>query len=571
MAQPKPAILIVEREPELSALAADIRSRFGGDFTVVTGATAEAGLEALQSLTSRSQPVALVFAGDAGREGAGVDVLTHAQRLHPFAKRILLVDRNYSPTNPVVRAMMLGQVDYHLSKPWRRERTLYPAVADFLADWAASQESASGSIFRVVGAVDDARCHEIRDALARGGLPSTFHSAHSEVGKQLLSEHGISDARLPVVIGYDGHVMVDPSHAQLLEVLGMRVHPGSTECDVLVLGGGPAGLAAGVYAASEGLETIVLEAVSTGGQAGTSALIRNYLGFAHGISGVDFAVQACEQAWLFGADLVLSHAATSLTVRGADRVVGISDGSAIHARAVVIATGVSWRRLGVPRLEELVGAGVFYGAAGSEARAMTGQHVFLVGAGNSAGQAALNLAKYAASVTVLMRGHSLATSMSEYLIREMAQTPNIHVRPGIEVVDGSGARRLESLVLQDRYTGRTETVAAAALFVMIGAEPRTDWLPPSILRDASGYIRTGRELRSGGDRTSPWPLEREPFPLECSVPGVFAAGDVRSRSVKRVASAVGEGSTAIQMVHEYFREPTEARLGAGAALVGADG
>jgi thioredoxin reductase (NADPH) len=415
-------------------------------------------------------------------------------------------------------------------------------------------------VFRIVGPQEGARSYEIRELLSRMGMPYVLHSEGSEAGRLLLEEHGLDGSRLPVVVRYDGTVMVDPPRAEMLESLGMRTHPGVDTCDVVVLGAGPAGLAAGVYGSSEGLETIVLESEATGGQAGTSSLIRNYLGFAHGISGQDFAVEACEQAWLFGADLVLAQTATGLAVRGSDRIVRISDGSEITAKAVVIATGVSWRRLDVPSLEALVGHGVFYGAAGSEARAMTGQDVFLIGAGNSAGQAALHLAKHAASVTILVRGESLAASMSEYLVTELGESPNISVRLGVEVVDGHGTMLLEAITLRDRDTGVTETKPTAALFVLIGAEPSTDWLPPSIARDADGFILTGRDLMTNGDTPTDWPLERPPLLLECSVPGVFAAGDVRKGSVKRVASAVGEGATAIQMLHEYFRDQTEDRV-----------
>jgi thioredoxin reductase (NADPH) len=325
-------------------------------------------------------------------------------------------------------------------------------------------------------------------------------------------------------------------------------------CDLLIVGAGPAGLAAGVYAASEGLRTVILELEVPGGQAATSALIRNYPGFPHGISGDELAFRACEQAWLFGANLVLGQGAARLTVSGADRLVALSDGSEVAAKTVVIATGVSWRRLGVPSLEALIGAGVFYGAAGSEAQAMQGHNVYVAGAGNSAGQAALHLAQYAASVTLLVRGNTLTKSMSDYLVKQVEATPNITVRLRTEVVDGHGRDHLEGLTLRDNTSGTLDEVPAAALFVMIGGAPRTDWLPDSIERDDGGYICTGRELIQAGRPPSGWPLEREPLQLETSVPGVFAVGDVRSRSIKRVASAVGEGAAVVHLVHEYLAE-----------------
>jgi thioredoxin reductase (NADPH) len=357
-----------------------------------------------------------------------------------------------------------------------------------------------------------------------------------------------------VVVFHSGRVFVDPSNAELAEALGFGTRPGAGAYDLVIVGAGPAGLAAAVYAASEGLRTLVVEPQVVGGQAGTSALIRNYLGFPRGISGNDLANRALEQAWLFGANLVLAEQATGLRSRGPDRLVRLSDGSEVTARAVVIASGVSWRRLGVPHLEALVGAGVFYGAARAEARAMQGQDVFVVGAGNSAGQASVELAKHAASVTILVRDGALGQSMSDYLVQEIEHAPNIAVRLHTEVVDGHGDRRLERLVLRDRRSGVTEDVPAAALFVMIGAEPRTEWLAGSVERDDRGYILTGHDLLRAGKPPAGWPRLRPPLLLETSIPGVFAAGDVRYRSVKRVASAVGEGAVAVQLVHDYLKE-----------------
>ena len=354
-----------------------------------------------------------------------------------------------------------------------------------------------------------------------------------------------------MVLARDDSVLVNPSHEDLMVKLGFRTSPDLRACDVAIAGAGPAGLAAAVYAASEGLSTLVLEPDIPGGQAGTSSLIRNYLGFPHGLSGDDLAGRALNQAWLFGASFTFA-AAQGLTARDGTRVV-YAGGAKVEARAVVIACGVTWRRLGVPELEALVGAGVFYGAAGAEARAMAGQDVYVIGAGNSAGQAALHLARYAATVTMVVRGADLSTSMSSYLVTEISKTGNIRVRLATEVTGGHGQCSLETLTLRDRASGATETVPAAALFVMIGAEPRTGWLPDSIGRDEEGFILTGRNLQRAGKLPADWPFERPPLLLETSIPGVFAAGDVRHRSIKRVASAVGEGATAIQLVHEYLR------------------
>lgn len=553
----RPVILVIEEEPMVEALADDLQLRFAGEFRVLDERNAPSGLDALEALAGGPDPVALVIVGEGvGGQDGGVEILARGKALHPSAKRVLLVGRDYTSTNPVVKAMTLGQIDYHLTKPWRRDKTLYPAVTEFLANWTDAHDAPSGGIFHIVGPRESPRALEIREVLASMGMPFICHSESSDTGRRLLEQSGRQDSALPVMIRYDGFSLAAPSTPQVLEALGMRTRASATTFDLAILGAGPAGLAAAVYGASEGLETLVV-GEAAGGQAGTSSLIRNYLGFAHGVSGQDFVVEACEQAWLFGADLVYSQSATGLIVRGDDKIVRISDGTEIAARAVVIAIGVSWRRLEVPTLEALLGAGVFYGAAGSEVKAMSGQDVYVVGAGNSAGQAALNLADHAASVTILMRGSSLHASMSEYLITELGERPNVSVRADAEVVGGGGNGRLETLELLDRSTGDTETVAAGALFVMIGAEPRTAWLPETVARDSAGYILTGRDL-DRGSLPGQWPLERPPLLLETSVPGVFAAGDVRSRAVKRVASAVGEGSTAVQMLHEYFRELEEA-------------
>jgi len=357
-----------------------------------------------------------------------------------------------------------------------------------------------------------------------------------------------------VVVFHTGKVLVDPAIAELVAALGFKTRPDEGTYDVVIVGAGPAGLAAGVYAASEGLRTVVLEPDVPGGQAGTSSRIRNYLGFPRGVSGDDLTYRALEQAWLFGADIVLAQSCTGLAVRGRDRVVLLADGSEVMSRTVVIATGVAWRRLDVPALEALVGAGVFYGAAGSEARAMVGQDVFVVGAGNSAGQAAIHLARYAASVTILVRGEALGVSMSDYLVQEITDTPNIQLRLRTEVIDGAGRTRLERLTLRDRVSGVTESTTAAALFVLIGGEPRTQWLSGTLQRDDHGYVLTGGDLLQDGKSPQGWPLERPPALTETSVPGVFAVGDVRYRSVKRVAPAVGAAAIAIQLVHEHLEE-----------------
>jgi thioredoxin reductase (NADPH) len=450
--------------------------------------------------------------------------------------------------------MTLGQLDYVLYRPWRPvEQYLYLPVSEYLAAWERSLAPQVEAV-RIVGPRWDARSHAIRDLLARMSIPYGFYPADAEDGRRLLEELGEDGSRLPVVAFRRGLVLLDPSRVELAEAFGMRTRPPGGTCDLLIVGAGPAGLAAAVYGASEGLQTLVLEPSAPGGQAGSSSMIRNYLGFPHGLSGDELTLRAFEQAWLFGAETVLAQAATGLAARGADRVVRLSDGSEVAARAVILATGVAWRRLGVPALEALAGSGVFYGAAGTEARAMRGEDVFVVGAGNSAAQAAVHLARYAASVTIVAIEHDLGEHMSDYLVREIEAVPNIHVRLHQQVVDGRGQTRLEALTLRDTDSGATETTTASAVFVLIGAEPRTDWLEGVVQRDQRGYVLTGRDLAGTGGAPAGWPPERAPLLLETSLPGVFAAGDVRYRSVKRVASAVGEGAIAVQLVHEYLAE-----------------
>jgi len=515
---------------------------------------AAAGLARLRALAAQSQPVALLIADQRMPEMSGVDFLVQAHALVPSAKRILLVERDYTQANPSVTAMTLGQIDYHLVKPWIPEQGLYPAVGEFLAAWADEQEPRF-EMFRIVGPKWSARAHQMRDLLTRMGMPYSFYDDDSETGRRLLGEAGQNGRRLPVVVRHDGRVLVDPSDAELIEAFGGGTRLGREVYDLAIIGAGPAGLAAAVYASSEGLSTVVLEREISGGQAGTSSRIRNFPGFTWGIGGQEFANRACEQAWLFGANMVFATEATQLRASGAQRLIRVADGQEVAARAVILATGVSWRRLGVPRLEALIGAGVFYGAGGSEARAMKGRDVCVVGAGNSAGQAATHLAKYANSVTMLVRGDTLATSMSEYLITELRQLPNVTVRLGVEVIDGEGNGHLEALTIRDRKAGTTERTTTSALFLLIGADPHTDWLTGCVERDRKGYILTGTDLIREGRLPAGWPLSRPPFHLETSLPGVFAAGDVRYGSVKRVASAVGEGANAVQLLHQYLAEP----------------
>jgi thioredoxin reductase (NADPH) len=542
-----PIIFIVSAEASvLEALETDLGKRFGNDTRIVAADGPATGLDRLAALAENADPVALLIADQEMPETGGIEFLTMAHALHPSAKRILLVERDYSTENPIVSAMTLGQIDYHLLKPWFPERNLYPAVSEFLAGWARTEPQAF-TMFRIAAPENSARAHEIRDLLTRISMPFTFDATDSERGAALLREVGESDSQHPTCVRHDGRVLVDPSDADLLDAIGIGTRIGDETYDVAIVGAGPAGLSAAVYASSEGLETIVLERQISGGQAGSSSRIRNVPGFTWGIGGHDLAYRACEQAWLFGANLVYAQKVKALRDSAGEHVLVMADGREVVARSVVIASGVSWRRLRIPRLEELIGAGVFYGAAASEAGAMRGRHALVVGGGNAAGQAAVHLAKYAAEVTLLVRGDSLGTSMSEYLIAELEDTANVSVRLGVELVDGDGDAHLESVVIRDRASGETERLEAAGLFVMIGAEPRTEWLNGVVQRDERGYILTGSDLEQ-----TDWPLERAPLLLETSVPGVFAAGDIRHGSVKRVTTAMGEGATVVQLIHQHL-------------------
>lgn len=547
----RPVLFVIDDDlGVVQALRDDLGQRFGGDFRLIGASSAAAGLATLRRLADEHQQVALLIADHGMNEMTGVDFLAQAHEMHPLAKRVLMVERDYSARSPIVQAMTLGQADYHLTKPWGLEQDLYRDISGFMADWAKDQH-VGFDLFQVIGEPQDRDTHELRELLARFNEPFRFHDAGSEQGLRLLEGKDLDASRLPVVIRHDGYTMVRPTPAQIIEATGGTVSSDVGECDVVIVGAGPAGLTAAVYAASEGLQTVVLEETVSGGQAGNSPMIRNYPGFPHGISGHDLTRRACEQAWMFGAHMVFSQRAVGLGYRGGERIMQLTGDCQVTAKAVIVATGISWRRLGVPGLEALVGAGVFYGAAGSEMQAMHGRDVYVVGAGNSAGQTALHLARHARRVTMLVRGDSLARSMSDYLIREIRVTSNISVRLCTEITEGHGSGHLEALSLDDKLEDRAERVPAAALFVLIGGEPRTQWLPETVQLE-SGYILTGRDVVPDRSDPSWWPPGRVPLPLETSIPGVFAIGDVRYRSIKRVASAVGDGATAVRLVHEYL-------------------
>jgi thioredoxin reductase (NADPH) len=523
-------LFVLDRDRNsLDVLLSDLARRYGNDFTVTGETSPDAALSALREMTAANERVALLFA-----DAAAADFMARAHELHPLAKRVLLVDRDYSSTSPAVQAIILGHADYHIVRPWPDAEVMYRAMSEYLSSWMREQEPTFEE-FRIVAEANDSRLARVREVMTQFSMPFGVYSSESEEGRRLLDQAGLDSTRLPVAIRYDGQVTVEPDLSDLARAIGVNITNDVETCDVAIVGAGAAGLTAAVYAASDGLETVLLERSISGGQAAASPLIRNYPGFPHGVDGGQLMGRTCEQAWLMGAHIVFAQQAVALERRGDDRVVQLRDGTELRARAVVIATGIEWRRLGVPSLEALVGSGVFYGAAASEARAMEGQDVFIVGAGNSAGQAAMHLAKHARTVTLLARGDGLAKSMSSYLARAIEATPNILVRHHTEVGDGAGDGSLERITLADCVTGAREEVSATALFVVIGGDPKTGWLPDEVARDEQGYLITGRDL-------------------ETSMPGVFAAGDVRQGSIKRVASAVGEGATVVRMVHDYLRE-----------------
>ena len=550
----QPIFLVVDEDlSAVQALVGDLERRFDADYRVVGETSAPAALERLGALRDAGDQVALIICYESMRTMPGSELLARSRAIHPDARRILLIDHGDRRMMEVIaRGMALGHVEHYLTKPWRpRQHLLYPVVGEALVAWTRANWPGF-ELVRIVGARWDPASYELRDALERNNVPYGFYDSDSPEGAELLRQlDEVPDH--PVIFLPDGRVLTSYTQADIAEAVGAQVRPKLDSYDLVVVGAGPAGLSAAVYGASEGLSTLVLESLAMGGQAGTSSRIRNFLGFPAGISGGELAERAFQQAWMFGAEFVFINGATGLSARPDGLVVTLAEGGQVGARAVVLATGVSYRQLEAPGIAELIGAGVFYGSALSEAPAVKDQDVFIVGAGNSAGQAAVYLARSARSVTLLVRADTLAKSMSDYLVKEIGATPRVQVRLNTEVAAASGEHRLAELVLRDRATGRDETAPAAALFVMIGAVPRTDWLPDNVRRDRRGFILTGRDL-PGEDRAGA--ARYVPLPLETSMPGVFAAGDVRAGSVKRVASAVGEGSVAIPQVHQHLRRMT---------------
>jgi thioredoxin reductase (NADPH) len=564
-----PVLMVVDEDPGgLGTLDATLRRRYGHDYLIIGEASPAAALGRLRELRAADSPVAVVMAAFARTVAPAAEFLAQARTIHPAAKRVLVVPRggpaapslrvpvplvaDPQAAAPVLRAIAHGIIDAYLPAPAAgRDEGFHRGVSELLEEW--DHEAAPDlPAVRIIDQQQSVRAHTLRDLLSRNSVPYLFHSAESADGQLWLRQAGQDGSVLPVLVTYTGQVLVDPPKDQITAVFGLASLPAAT-VDVAVVGAGPAGLSAAVYAASEGLSTLLLERDAIGGQAGSSSLIRNYLGFPRGISGAGLATRAFEQAWSFGAIPSLAGPVTGLEPAAGGFTLRLAEGQVSHARSVLITTGVSYRRLDAPGLDPLLGVGVFYGAAASEATAFAGEHVFIAGGANSAGQAAVNLARYARQVTIVVRGRSLAARMSQYLIDEITAIPNVDVRTSTRIAAGHGTGKLEALTLQDTETGSAQTVPASALVVLIGAVPHTDWLPSQIGRDEHGFILTGSDLSPDGNPAAGRTLH-SPLPLETSMSGVFAAGDVRHGSVKRVASAVGEGSIAATSLHQHLQK-----------------
>jgi thioredoxin reductase (NADPH) len=547
-------ILVVDPEAEtLRSVERELQDRYGRQYRIQCYRAAQDARAGIEALADAGDVLALVVAAQRLDDGSsGIDLLRDVFRRHSHARRALLIEwaEHGDPVtgDAIFEAIARGDMDHYLRRPFPPDEFFHHEVSGLLAEWWETQRDSPYTIF-VVGESWTGRAYELRETLGRCAMPHTFHLADSDAGREIVDRAG-GPSPLPLVVFPDGQILQNPSNADLVEAMGSPVRPGQTDFDLVIVGAGPAGLSGAVYGASEGFNTLVVDSGGLGGQATSSSLIRNYLGFPRGVSGRQLAQNAYAQAWVFGARFAFMQSVTDLK-RVDDRLsVTLSESGPVTAKAVLLTPGVNYRRLGVPELEALNGAGVYYGAATSEAPAMVGRDVYVLGGANSAGQAGLYLARFARRVTIVVRADSLDAAMSYYLVQQIEAVPNIEVRVRTEVVGGGGDGHLERLVLRNRDTGTDDTVTAEALFLMIGAAPRTDWLPPEIQRDAQGFILTGRDVLD----SDVWPLDREPLLLETSMPGVFAAGDIRHGSVKRVASAVGEGSVAIQQLHQYFAD-----------------
>jgi thioredoxin reductase (NADPH) len=551
----KPILLTVDDDPDvLRAIERDLRTQYGAEYRVISSDSPMGALDLLKGLKVRNDGVALLLADQRMPHLDGVGFLQAARQLFPNAKRALLTA--YADTNAAISAINQANIDYFFMKPWDPPTEhLYPQLDDLLDDWQASYRPAFQGI-RVLGTRWSPRSYELRDFLARSHVPYQWIdvelSANDPETKLLLEALGPDATELPVVLFPDGAKLLNSVPAEVAQKVGLRTRAETSFYDLAIVGGGPAGLAAAVYGASEGLHTVIVEREAPGGQAGMSSRIENYLGFPSGLSGGDLARRAVVQARRFGVEILAPQTVVNMRTEGSYRIIKLADDSEISCHALMIATGVQWRRLEAPGIDRLQGAGVYYGGGTTEALSCKGEMVYVVGGANSAGQAAMNFSKYAERVVILVRGESLSSTMSQYLIDQIKETPNIQLWTHASVAEVHGDTHLEEVSVLCSDTNKVERVPASSMFIFIGALPRTDWLGDAIERDDRGFILAGPDLMQGGKRPKKWTLDRDPFLLETNVPGVFAVGDVRHGSVKRVASGVGEGSVAVQFIHQYL-------------------
>jgi thioredoxin reductase (NADPH) len=552
---PKPVLLTVDDDPEvLRAIERDLRSRYANRYRVMRASSGSAGLDTLRELKARNNPVALLLADQRMPLMDGVGFLSQAMEMHPLAKRALLTA--YADTNAAIDAINEARIHYYLMKPWDPpEEKLFPALDDLLHDWTATFRPPYEGI-RVLGTRWSTRSYELRDFLARNQVPYQWidvelAQSDPEV-RGLVDSLGPEAETLPLILFPDGARLAEPPLPAVADKIGLRTHTQTSFYDLAIVGGGPAGLAAAVYGASEGLHTVMIEREAPGGQAGLSSRIENYLGFPAGLSGNDLARRAVAQARRFGVEILAPQEAVSIRAEGPYRFLKLADGFEISCHALLLAMGVQWRTLGVPGIERLQGAGVYYGGGTTEAMACKGETVHIIGGANSAGQAAMHFSKFAEKVVMLVRGESLASTMSHYLIEQIEKTPNIELQTRSSVVEVHGESRLTGLTILRALTGEKEHVPATSLYIFIGAQPRTEWLGDLIERDERGFILSGPDLLRGGKRPPSWTLDRDPGLLETNVPGIFVVGDVRHGSVKRVASGVGEGAVVVQFMHQYL-------------------
>ena len=557
----RPLLLAVDADARLlGRIEGELQRAFGADFRVRGELLPEDALRILHGAKDRQERVAVVLVDESFPDDARAKIFETARTLHPNAKRALLVAwgawAHPESAQKILRSMAVGDISYYVLKPWiTPDELFHRVIAEFVMEWSRSEPTNMREVV-VVAAQHSGRAYAVSDLLSRNGIPHTFRSRASELGQKVLEEIGHAEGEVMVWMpAIGGTRLVDPTDAEILEAWGIptTLSDVDRDFDLLVVGAGPAGLGTAVYASSEGVRTVIVEREAIGGQAGSSSLIRNYLGFSRGLSGAELVQRGYQQAWVFGARFVVTREVERLTPQGAGFLAHVGDVGEVWARAVVISTGVSYRRIGVPSLEELSGHGVYYGSSVTAAQALTGLRAGIVGAGNSAGQAALHLARYCASVHLIARGSKLADSMSAYLVDAISAMPMIKVHVNTEVVGGDGDGQLEWITLRDRSNGQEQHLPLASLFVMIGARPRTDWLPAEVDRDPYGFLYTGAEAAA----CDSWKLPRSPHPHETTVPGLFAVGDVRSGSVKRVASAVGEGSVVVSEIHQFLAAPRD--------------